>query len=478
MNIHILYILALFLAVSCGQETTNNGDESTTEPIVYVRKNAYSPEAQADLEALRVANEKMRAMDCSNPLSWYYQGALHLTPDSVINNQLCPQYQRTADAAQFPGWRGCTHDAKEESRPHFLTWHRMYIWYYEKIVRKLSGKEDFALPYWEYTNADYRVMPPIFRDSSSSLFAASRLDSLNLGFPIREDFNLNLDPTSVFENTSYEQFNVALDDRPHGPMHGYIGGSKSGVTVYNDVFQTDSVGYMASLSTAGFDPIFFVHHANIDYLWEVWNQSDNGAAPIYDSINSVHWDYIFFDENGEQVSFTTQQILDTIYNLDYRYDILEKKTLEVAVKELVPDSLLWIETVNEALNKDQNQYAVSAERAFAAFSKVDDLGEDQRLIMHVRVSFSEAPKSTYNAFVNLDEGNSEQAYIGGLSFFGATEHLAIMDVEKLYKTFEFDVTDELKEVTNREELTVSVREIGAQLDESLQMTSISLYLKR
>lgn len=477
MNKHLIYLLVAMMIASCGQQSSISEDE-TVPSTVYVRKNAYSPEAQADLEALRVANEKMRAMDCSNPLSWYYQGAIHLTPDSVINNQLCPQYQRIADAAQFPGWRGCTHDEDEVSRPHFLTWHRMYIWYYEKIVRKLSGKEDFALPYWEYTNASYRIMPEIFRDSSSSLFVASRLDSLNLGFPIREDFNFHLDPTNVFENTSYKQFNVALDDTPHGPMHGYIGGSKSGFTVYNDVFQEDSVGYMASLSTAGFDPIFFVHHANIDYLWELWNQSDNGAAPIYDSLNAQHWDYTFYDENGQKVSFTTQQVLDTIYKLDYQYDVLEKKSLEFATKEVIPDSLVWIQTVGQALNKNQNQYAITTEKSAVAMNLSGNLGQGQRLIMHLRVSFTEAPRSTYDAFLNLDESDLGKSYIGGLSFFGATEHLTIIEADRLYKTFEYDITDELKDITATDPLVIAVREIGKKRDETMQLESLSLYLKR
>lgn len=475
MKNHIVPLL-LLLCVAC--TTSEQSGESSEDAPVYIRKNAYTPEAAADLEALRVANEKMKAMDCSNPLSWYYQGAIHLTPDSVINNALCPQYQRIADAEAFPGWRGCTHDEKEVSRPHFLTWHRMYIWYYEKIVRKLSGKEDFALPYWEYTNAQYRVMPGIFRDSTSSLFAEARLDSLNMGYPIREDFNLHLDPTNVFENTSYKQFNVALDDTPHGPMHGYIGGSKSGVTMYNDVFQQDSVGYMASLSTAGFDPIFFVHHANIDYLWEIWNQSDNGAAPIYDSLNSVHWEYIFYDENGEKVELTTRQVLDTIYKLDYRYDVLEQKPLALVEKEVIPDSLIYINNIDQELSKNSNRFPLDTDNVASTFSMLDGLDAKQRLILHVKVSYSEAPKSTYYVFLNLDGTNREKSYAGGMSFFGATEHLVMMGMDRMSKTFEMDITDELKDVADRGSLNIDVREIGKKLDETMQMESVSLYLKR
>ena len=34
----------------------------------------------------------MRAKDCSDPTSWYYQGAIHWIPDTIQDNKLCPFY--------------------------------------------------------------------------------------------------------------------------------------------------------------------------------------------------------------------------------------------------------------------------------------------------------------------------------------------------------------------------------------------------
>ena len=34
---------------------------------------------------------------------------------------------------------------------YFLPWHRAYLLSFERIVRELSGKRDFALPYWNWT---------------------------------------------------------------------------------------------------------------------------------------------------------------------------------------------------------------------------------------------------------------------------------------------------------------------------------------
>ena len=43
---------------------------------------------------------------------------------------------------------------------YFLPWHRAYISSFERICRELSGKRDFALPYWNWT-AD-RQFPAAF----------------------------------------------------------------------------------------------------------------------------------------------------------------------------------------------------------------------------------------------------------------------------------------------------------------------------
>ena len=34
---------------------------------------------------------------------------------------------------------------------YFLPWHRAYLLSYERAVRQLTGNNDFALPYWDWT---------------------------------------------------------------------------------------------------------------------------------------------------------------------------------------------------------------------------------------------------------------------------------------------------------------------------------------
>lgn len=76
---------------------------------------------------------------------------------------------------------------------------------------------------------------------------------------------------------------------------------------------------MSDPNLAARDPIFWLHHANIDRLWKHWLvQGDGRANPTDDAWATEA--FTFFDENGTEVSLTGAEILDTVEDLGYRYD--------------------------------------------------------------------------------------------------------------------------------------------------------------
>ena len=56
-------------------------------------------------------------------------------------------------------WCKCEHHT-----PQFLTWHRMLLFYFERVLRQASGDPNLTLPYWDY--ATDRQIPPAFRDTT------------------------------------------------------------------------------------------------------------------------------------------------------------------------------------------------------------------------------------------------------------------------------------------------------------------------
>ena len=65
-------VLGAFLFVFLMLESSGLAQPQGGAATVYVRKNASTPAAKADLVALQTAIAKMKALDCSDPRSWYY----------------------------------------------------------------------------------------------------------------------------------------------------------------------------------------------------------------------------------------------------------------------------------------------------------------------------------------------------------------------------------------------------------------------
>ena len=102
--------------------------ETTPKHLSLYNSDPNHPTIQAYRQAVSV----MRGRSPSDPTSWLYQANIHGTNTPV-----------GSWPAEAP-WSTCDHGF------HFLSWHRMYLYFFERIVRAASGDPDFALPYWDY----------------------------------------------------------------------------------------------------------------------------------------------------------------------------------------------------------------------------------------------------------------------------------------------------------------------------------------
>lgn len=295
---------------------------------VRTRKNVWSlPEGDDTLEWYARAVEQMKQKPIADPTSWRYQAAIHA-------------YRRDADPLADPGdvlpsateqrrfWTQCQHQSW-----FFLPWHRMYLHHFEKIVAaevvRQGGPSDWALPYWNYSEgAESALLPEAFRpqsrpDGVDNPLWAPRNPDCNEGnaFADRRDVDLDCLTEPVFfsatvgTSTSFggpvTQFAHrgpgvgSLERIPHGSMHVAVG----------------SPGWMGAFETAALDPVFWLHHANIDRLWEVWLQRDPGHVNPTVGAWSGSVSFRFHDATGAIVQMTSSQVVDTTAApLEYRYD--------------------------------------------------------------------------------------------------------------------------------------------------------------
>jgi tyrosinase len=249
---------------------------------VRTRRNIYClSESHPDVIAYRAGVAAMKALPSSDPTSWEAQRALHGT---------------TVSSPPTPIFNKCEHGTL-----FFLSWHRMYLYWFERIVRAKSGNPAFALPYWGYSPVGVRNLPVHFRvpaSSSNVLYTSNRNAASNAG----TNMNASLvDPGLALLETLFYDFQGLLESTPHDDVH------VPGVQ-----------GWMGWVPTAALDPIFYLHHCNIDRLWGIWLAQGGGRVNPSDWpwLNNV---YQFYDENGATVDMTGAQIVHTANQLCYKY---------------------------------------------------------------------------------------------------------------------------------------------------------------
>src|SRR5216684_4193659 len=182
--------------------------------------------------------------------SWTYLAAMH-----GFDRQLWQGYGYIESTTPLPptaarrrDWDQCQHQSG-----YFLPWHRGYLAAFEAIVRasvvKQGGPATWALPYWNYNEAGNPKAPtlPLALTEKHFIGVASGGSS---GFGgVQTTFN------------HAGGRNGMLESEPHNNVHVEVGGQQAAAP--------HNVGLMSMPVTAALDPVFWLHHANIDRLWEV-----------------------------------------------------------------------------------------------------------------------------------------------------------------------------------------------------------------
>jgi Common central domain of tyrosinase/Polyphenol oxidase middle domain len=183
----------------------------------------------------------------------------------------------------------------------------MYLHFFERIVRAGSGNPDFAMPYWNYGRAGQAALPPPFRvatagGSPNPLFDGTRRSAVNNGSALPASAVTAANALSRINFLGSTAFQRRLEGTPHGTVHTSIGGS------------------MGSFATAGRDPIFWLHHCNLDRLWEQWLSRGNGRVNPTGNSSWMNQQFTFVDESTSFVTMSGSEVVDTAGQLGYQYD--------------------------------------------------------------------------------------------------------------------------------------------------------------
>jgi hypothetical protein len=424
------------------------------------------------ITAIRDGVAEMKSRPASNPTSWRFQANIHGTFDTPTQ----------------PTWNRCQHGSF-----FFLSWHRMYIYFFERILRAASGDQNLALPYWRWTVQ--RRLPLAFREpadaSTNPLYTPRRAPGLNDGsqqLPLSAvqigtamDFtNFSSPPGSglsfggqrVTQPSHLTRPHGSLEDSPHDGIHVLVGGGG-----------TPDQSWMSFPETAARDPIFWLHHAMIDRLWKRWLDRKEGRRNPEGNSGWMDTQFTFFNENGQQVNMRGRDILDTVNQLDYRYD--DDPSLS-GIR--VPFTAAEVEVVaasaqnnggadggfdrtllGESVGEDMIELGATprtvpvklrdvARERVAAVAQAEAVPLEERLVVNVEgVQFDDqSPGVIYEVYLNLPEGQQpsfqSDYYIGNIGFFGMGTYEAEEGGHGGHPAdLSFDVTDTVRVLRERGE---------------------------
>jgi tyrosinase len=336
----------------------------------------------------------MKALPATNPLSWAYQAAIHGTTLS----------------GSHPAWRTCEHGSLE-----FLSWHRMYLYWFERIIRKQSGDPNFALPFWNYESASERYLPPPFRASGTGLFIpdANRGSGWNAGTSFLQASTVST--AGCMPQLPFNSFSGNLEGTPHAAVHIAFGSTG---------------GWMGSVSTAAQDPIFYLHHCNIDRIWNAWLAQGGGRSnPLTDTTWKTK-KFVFFDENGKQVTMTGCDVLRAQEQLNYTYAGEPPQVKQYCARLLpwwinVYETLLKLPPIKIPPGPDPAPIEIDVSRFRERL--MSSPGRDTEFTLQLSdVTADRQPNVYWEVYLGLAKGEKATSesphYIGNLAIFGGGVH--------------------------------------------------------
>ncbi|HEU0084612.1 MAG TPA: tyrosinase family protein [Bradyrhizobium sp.] len=193
--------------------------------------------------------------------------------------------------------------------PAFLPWHREFILRLEKDIRTAIGDPNFGLPYWDWAAdaalpdpkqgpvwaADFMggegtpVMTGPFRSGQWTLWpSGSLVRAFAQSVPT---LPTSADVAGALAVTPYDSTNWNTGSNPsfRNKLEGWINGPQ----LHNRVHVW--VGGSMLPMTSPNDPVFFLHHCNVDRIWAAWQSRNPGlylptsGGPTGHNLNDQMW---------------------------------------------------------------------------------------------------------------------------------------------------------------------------------------------
>lgn len=142
------------------------------------------------------------------------------------------------------------------ANPRFLPWHRIYLLRLEELLQMIDPT--VCIPYWK--SSEDQSFPSWLTSFTPTVNLMTGPHTVTRNVGAFATLPGTADVAAAMANGTYNTFAAALEGI-HNSGHVWVGGS------------------MMSVPTAPTDPVFWMHHAEIDRIWAEWQTANPGQNP-------------------------------------------------------------------------------------------------------------------------------------------------------------------------------------------------------
>ncbi|XWS12693.1 hypothetical protein CRYUN_Cryun37aG0112300 [Craigia yunnanensis] len=259
------------------------------------------------------AMELMKALPADDPRSFMQQANVH-----------CAYCNGAYDQVGFPD-----QDLQVHFSWLFFPFHRLYLYFYERILGKLIDDPDFAMPFWNWDAPAGMPIPAIYVNPTSPLYDEKRNVDHQPPKLVDLDYNgtdeestkkdqvisnlkvmyrqmVSSKTPSLFHGAAYRAGDKpspgmgAIENIPHTPIHRWCGDTRQ-------PYSED----MGNFYSAGRDPLFYAHHCNVDRMWSIWKALPGKKRNDFSDSDWLDASFVFYDENANLVRAKVRDCLDS-----------------------------------------------------------------------------------------------------------------------------------------------------------------------
>nr|ADY18412.1 chloroplast polyphenol oxidase precursor [Solanum melongena]QLG20184.1 chloroplast polyphenol oxidase precursor [Solanum melongena] len=383
----------------------------------------------------------------------------------------------------------------------FFPFHRWFLYFYERILGSLINDPTFALPYWNWDHPKGMRIPPMFDHEGSSLYDEKRNQNhrngkiINLGFSCKETQTTELQTMTNNLTLMYRQMVTnapcpllffgnpyplgtdpkpgmgTIENIPHNAVHNWTG----------DQPRQPNGEHMGTFYSAGLDPVFYSHHANVDRMWNEWKAIGGKRRDLADK-DWLNSEFFFYDENRNPFKVKVRDCLDSKkMGFDYapmptpwrNFKPIRKTTSGKAnIGSIPPASKVFpIAKLDRAISFSINRSASSRTQA--------EKNEQEEILTFNKVQYDDSQCVRFDVFLNVDKTvNADE--LDKPEFAGSYTSLPHVhgdnNTHVTSVTFKLVITELLEDIGLEDEDTIAVTLVPKEGGEGISIENAEIVL--